>query len=82
MMEVDTVSWFFSAFRSEGYPVLYRDLTSIKLDIVTFRLSATFISLLVAFLLIVPGFRGRRIFVLVRWLPTILIAFLLLGKFD
>lgn len=77
---MDTTSSVFSAFRAEGYPVLYSDLTSIRLDVVTFRLVAAFLSILLALLLIVPGFRGRRITFLVRWMPTLLIAFLLLGK--
>lgn len=77
---MDTTSSVFSAFRAEGYPVLYSDLTSIRLDVVTFRLVASFLSILLALLLIVPGFRGRRITFLVRWMPTLLIAFLLLGK--
>lgn len=52
----------FTAFREEGYPTLYGDQEQpLWLDFALFRLTSFFLVFYIAFLAILPGFRGIRV---------------------
>ncbi|KAH7643732.1 duoxa-like protein [Dermatophagoides farinae] len=70
----------FSIFRQEHYPTFYKynGLPKIWIDINLFRLVALFTAALLAFLIIIPGFRGKKFSVVLRWSTSLVILFLIL----
>lgn len=73
----------FKAFRVEGYPTLYSDQEQpFWLDYALFRLTSFFLVFYIAFVAILPGFRGvRRLYVFIRWSTAFLIAYVMLCEY-
>nr|XP_027199462.1 LOW QUALITY PROTEIN: dual oxidase maturation factor 1-like [Dermatophagoides pteronyssinus] len=70
----------FSIFRQEHYPTFYKynGLPKFWIDINLFRLVSLFIAILLAFLIILPGFRAKKFSVALRWSTSLIILFLML----
>lgn len=52
----------FGAFREEGYPTFYDELKfKFMVDVTLFRITSFTIAILISFIIILPGFRGKKV---------------------